>query len=77
LHSKEGLHACQARATTLIEKRPVVVTDEFGIKAVAIRQRMRLRLTADRRRGNGADAARFLADRGQRLEGGEMLTEFA
>jgi pyruvate dehydrogenase E2 component (dihydrolipoamide acetyltransferase) len=64
-------------ATTLIEKRPVVVTDEFGTEAVAIRRRSYLCLTYDHRLVDGADAARFLADLGRRLEAGEMLTEFA
>ncbi|MBW3621080.1 MAG: 2-oxo acid dehydrogenase subunit E2, partial [Actinobacteria bacterium] len=49
-------------ATTLIEKRPVVVEDEFGQDTIAIRQMSYLCMTYDHRMVDGADAARFLAD---------------
>ncbi|HEX9889615.1 MAG TPA: 2-oxo acid dehydrogenase subunit E2, partial [Nitriliruptorales bacterium] len=49
-------------ATTLVEKRPVVVTDEFGHDAIAIRWMSYFCLTYDHRMVDGADAARFLAD---------------
>ena len=64
-------------ATTLIEKRPVVVTDAFGGEAVAIRQRSYLCLTYDHRLVDGADAARFLADLKHHLETTESLGESA
>ncbi len=49
-------------ATTLIEKRPVVVTDEFGQDTIAIRHMSYLCMTYDHRIVDGADAARFLGD---------------
>jgi pyruvate dehydrogenase E2 component (dihydrolipoamide acetyltransferase) len=64
-------------ATTLIEKRPVVVTDEFGADALAIRQMSYLCLTYDHRLVDGADAARFLAELKHTLETRELLAEFA
>lgn len=44
-----------------IEKRPVVITDEFGNDAVVARKRGFLSLGFDHRLVNGADADRFLA----------------
>lgn len=44
-----------------IEKRPVVITDEFGNDAVVARKRGLLSLGFDHRLVNGADADRFLA----------------
>ena len=44
-----------------VEKRPVVVTDEFGNDAVVARRRGFLSLGFDHRLVNGADADRFLA----------------
>jgi pyruvate dehydrogenase E2 component (dihydrolipoamide acetyltransferase) len=64
-------------ATTLIEKRPIVVTDEFGADALAIRQMSYLCLTYDHRLVDGADAARFLADLKYTLETRDLLPEFA
>jgi pyruvate dehydrogenase E2 component (dihydrolipoamide acetyltransferase) len=64
-------------ATTLIEKRPVVVTDEFGADALAIRQMSYLCLTYDHQLVDGADAARFLADLKYTLETRDLLPEFA
>ncbi|MGY0604147.1 2-oxo acid dehydrogenase subunit E2, partial [Corynebacterium amycolatum] len=46
--------------TGIIEKRPRVVTDEFGNDAIAIRHMMYLSLTYDHRLVDGADAGRFL-----------------
>lgn len=60
-------------ATTLIEKRPVVVTDEFGGDTLAVRQMSYLCLTYDHRLVDGADAARFLTDLKQELEGSDLL----
>lgn len=64
-------------ATTLIEKRPVVVTDEFGMDSLAIRQMSYLCLTYDHRLIDGADAARFLNDLKHTLETRDLLAEFA
>lgn len=44
-----------------IEKRPVVVTDEFGNDAIVARRRGFISLGFDHRLVNGADADRFLA----------------
>ncbi len=49
-------------ATCAIEKRPKVVTDEFGQDQIAIRWMTYLCLTYDHRQLDGADAARFLQD---------------
>lgn len=64
-------------ATTLIEKRPVVVIDESGNESLAIRQLSYLCLTYDHQLVDGADAARFLADLKHELETTEMLGAFA
>jgi pyruvate dehydrogenase E2 component (dihydrolipoamide acetyltransferase) len=48
-------------ATPKIERRPVVISDEYG-DHVAIRERTYLCLTYDHRLVDGADAARFLTD---------------
>lgn len=55
-------------ATTKIEKRPVVVTDDHGDDAIAIRWMTYLCLTYDHRMVDGADAARFLTDLKEVLE---------
>jgi pyruvate dehydrogenase E2 component (dihydrolipoamide acetyltransferase) len=44
-----------------VEKRPVVVTDEFGNDAIVARKRGYISLGFDHRLVNGADADRFLA----------------
>jgi pyruvate dehydrogenase E2 component (dihydrolipoamide acetyltransferase) len=44
-----------------VEKRPVVITDEFGNDAIVARKRGFLALGYDHRLVNGADADRFLA----------------
>jgi pyruvate dehydrogenase E2 component (dihydrolipoamide acetyltransferase) len=44
-----------------VEKRPVVITDEFGKDAIAIRKRAYLALGYDHRLVNGADGDQFLA----------------
>jgi len=44
-----------------VEKRPVVITDEFGNDAIVARKRGFLSLGYDHRLVNGADADRFLA----------------
>ena len=54
-----------------IEKRPVVVTDEFGNDAVVARKRGLLSLGFDHRLVNGADADRFLARVKELLEAAE------
>jgi pyruvate dehydrogenase E2 component (dihydrolipoamide acetyltransferase) len=51
-----------------VEKRPVVVTDEFGNDAIVARKRGFLALGYDHRLVNGADADRFLARVKQILE---------
>jgi pyruvate dehydrogenase E2 component (dihydrolipoamide acetyltransferase) len=63
--------------TTLIEKRPVIVTDEFGSDTLASRQMSYLCLTYDHRLIDGADAARFLGDLKDTIETRELLPEFA
>lgn len=64
-------------ATTLIEKRPVVVTDELGGDTLAIRQMSNLCLTYDHRLVDGADAARFLTDLKHQLETVDLLAGVA
>lgn len=56
--------------TGTIVKRPVVVTDEFGMDSFAVRHMMYLALTYDHRLVDGADAARFLTAVKRRLEEG-------
>jgi len=51
-----------------IVKRPVVVTDQFGEDAIAIRPMVILGLSWDHRAIDGALAARFLANVKQRIE---------
>ena len=51
-----------------IVKRPVVVTDEHGNDAIAIRPMMNLCLSYDHRLVDGAYAAPFLRDVKTRLE---------
>jgi pyruvate dehydrogenase E2 component (dihydrolipoamide acetyltransferase) len=55
-------------ATTLIEKRPIVVTDDLGQDTIAIRHMSYLCLTYDHRMLDGADAARFMQDLKHTLE---------
>ena len=52
-----------------IVKRPVVVTDEHGNDAIAIRSMMFLCLSYDHRLVDGAYAAQFMAQIKQSLEG--------
>ncbi len=54
----------------LVVKRPVVVTDENGDDAIAIRSMVYLALTYDHRLVDGADAGRFLSTVKHRLEEG-------
>ncbi len=61
-------------ATTLIEKRPVVVEGELGDQ-IAIRQMTYLCLTYDHRMVDGADAARFLVDLKWVLENHDFSAE--
>jgi len=58
--------------TGAVVKRPVVVTDDTGNEAIAVRSMVYLALTYDHRLVDGADAARFLALMKTRLEGGEF-----
>jgi 2-oxoglutarate dehydrogenase E2 component (dihydrolipoamide succinyltransferase) len=51
-----------------IVKRPVVVTDEHGNDAIAIRHMMFLCLSYDHRLVDGAYAAQFLAQLKENLE---------
>ena len=51
-----------------IVKRPVIVTDQFGEDAIAIRPMVILGLSWDHRAIDGALAARFLADVKKRIE---------
>jgi pyruvate dehydrogenase E2 component (dihydrolipoamide acetyltransferase) len=62
-------------ATTLVEKRPVVVTDELGQDGIAIRWMSYLCLTYDHRLVDGADAARFLTDLTSVLEDPDLTAE--
>jgi pyruvate/2-oxoglutarate dehydrogenase complex dihydrolipoamide acyltransferase (E2) component len=55
-----------------ITKRPVVVTDQFGEDAIAIRPMVILGLSWDHRALDGALAARFLASVKKRVEGYEL-----
>ncbi|MFA9444255.1 2-oxo acid dehydrogenase subunit E2 [Egicoccus sp. AB-alg6-2] len=55
-------------ATPTIEKRPVVVTDDFGNDTFAVRHRTYLCLSYDHRLVDGADAARFLSDLAAELD---------
>jgi pyruvate dehydrogenase E2 component (dihydrolipoamide acetyltransferase) len=52
-----------------VEKRPVVISDEFGNDAIVARKRGFLSLGYDHRLVNGADADRFLARVKEILEG--------
>lgn len=62
--------------TGAMVKRPVVVTDEYGNDAIAIRDMMYLSLTYDHRIIDGAVAARFLSAVKARLEEGAFGSEF-
>jgi pyruvate/2-oxoglutarate dehydrogenase complex dihydrolipoamide acyltransferase (E2) component len=55
-----------------IVKRPVIVTDQFGEDAIAIRPMVILGLSWDHRAIDGALAARFLANVKKRIESYEM-----
>ena len=55
-----------------IVKRPVIVTDQFGEDAIAIRPMVILGLSWDHRAIDGALAARFLADVKKRIESYEV-----
>lgn len=48
--------------TGAVKKRPVVVEDEHGVPAIAIRDMVYLSLTYDHRLIDGADAARFVTE---------------
>ncbi len=56
--------------TGAVVKRPVVVTDDLGSEAIAIRSMVFLAITYDHRLVDGADAARFLTAVKERLEEG-------
>lgn len=58
--------------TGAVVKKPVVVTDDVGQEAIAIRSMMYLALTYDHRLVDGADAARFLSTMKARLEAGDF-----
>ncbi len=58
--------------TGALVKRPVVVTDQFGNDAIAVRDMMYLSLSYDHRLIDGANAARFLGLIKARLEAGEF-----
>jgi 2-oxoglutarate dehydrogenase E2 component (dihydrolipoamide succinyltransferase) len=62
-------------ATCAIEKRAVVVTDETGGDAIAVRWMTYLCLTYDHRMIDGADAARFLQDLKYTLETHDFSNE--
>jgi len=61
--------------TGAVVKRPVVVDDEDLGETIAIRYMVYLALTYDHRVVDGADAARFLVDVKNRLEGGAFEGE--
>ncbi|MFC7402186.1 2-oxoglutarate dehydrogenase, E2 component, dihydrolipoamide succinyltransferase [Citricoccus sp. GCM10030269] len=61
--------------TGSIVKRPMVVTDQDGQDAIAVRHMMYLSLTYDHRLVDGADAGRFLQTVKARLEDGEFAHE--
>jgi len=61
--------------TGAIVRRPVVITDETGADAIAIRSMAFLALTYDHRLVDGADAARFLTALKNRLEDGDFEAE--
>ncbi len=63
--------------TGAIVRRPVVIRDETGADAIAIRSMIYLALTYDHRLVDGADAARFLTAIRTRLEGGEFEAELS
>jgi pyruvate/2-oxoglutarate dehydrogenase complex dihydrolipoamide acyltransferase (E2) component len=54
-----------------VVKRPVVISDESGADAIAIRPMTNLCMSWDHRALDGAVAARFLGDVKARLEGWE------
>jgi 2-oxoglutarate dehydrogenase E2 component (dihydrolipoamide succinyltransferase) len=61
--------------TGAVVKRPIVVTDEDGGEAIAIRSMVYLALTYDHRLVDGADAARFLVSLKERLEEGAFESD--
>jgi pyruvate dehydrogenase E2 component (dihydrolipoamide acetyltransferase) len=54
--------------TGVVQKRPVVVTDQDGRESIAIRSMVYLALSYDHRLIDGADASRYLVDVKKRLE---------
>ena len=58
--------------TGAVVKRPVVVSDDAGNEAIAVRSMVYLALTYDHRLVDGADAARFLSLMKVRLEAGDF-----
>ena len=62
--------------TALIEKRPVVVTED-GQDAIAIRQMSYLPFSYDHQVVDGADAGRFITTIKDRLETGDFESDFA
>lgn len=64
-------------ATPTIEKRPVVVADQFGNDQIVVRHRTYLCLTYDHRLVDGADAARFLTDLAADLDGDHWERELS
>jgi 2-oxoglutarate dehydrogenase E2 component (dihydrolipoamide succinyltransferase) len=58
--------------TGSVVKRAVVIDDANLGETIAVRRMMYLALTYDHRLVDGADAARFLTDVKQRLEGGQF-----
>ena len=62
--------------TGALVKRPVVVSDEYGNDAIAIRDMMFISMSYDHRLVDGAVAARFLSAVKARLEGGDFGGEF-
>lgn len=61
--------------TGAMVRKPVVITDETGADAIAIRTMVYLALTYDHRLVDGADAARFLSSLKSRLEAGDFEAE--
>lgn len=58
--------------TGVVQKRPVVVTDQDGNESIAIRSMVYLALSYDHRLIDGADASRYLVDVKARLEDGNF-----
>ncbi len=62
--------------TGAVVKRPVVVTDDLGNEAIAIRSMVYFGLTYDHRLVDGADAARFLGAVKERLQSADFESDF-